>query len=251
MPARLLLLCLLFRSSWLTVEGGRQVGAARVLHRQGGPVAVAVSVGVAGGVPMQKSRWPVWTRRECRTFVNAEASHVAQARDCLWAKAVVWHKRCSLTACGRSRSSASGRGSCPTSASACGNAPSQLKRRGPPLCNPGGTVLQGGVLSRITARRMYWRRHRDRIANEFTGGRGLVSLDPVGHVPEGLPVARQDGPDLWEEVAQSVQVAAVFDPVVAVLCRLSRACTRRAYWSESLAIGRNGSSVPCSVIKGL
>ncbi len=34
--ARLLLLCLLFRSSWLTVEGGRQVGAAGVLHRRGG-----------------------------------------------------------------------------------------------------------------------------------------------------------------------------------------------------------------------
>ena len=31
MPARLLLLCLLLRSSWLTVEGGRQVGAAGVL----------------------------------------------------------------------------------------------------------------------------------------------------------------------------------------------------------------------------
>ena len=36
MPARLLLLCLLFRSSWLTVEDGRQVGAARLLHRRGG-----------------------------------------------------------------------------------------------------------------------------------------------------------------------------------------------------------------------
>ena len=49
-PARLLLLCLLLRSSWLTVEGGRQVGAARVLHCRGGRVAAAVSVGVAGGV---------------------------------------------------------------------------------------------------------------------------------------------------------------------------------------------------------
>ena len=53
MPARLLLLCLLLRSSWLTVEGGRQVGAAGVLHRRGGRAAVAVSVGVAGGVPLQ------------------------------------------------------------------------------------------------------------------------------------------------------------------------------------------------------
>ena len=34
-PARLLLLCLLLRSSWLTVETGRQVGIARV-HRRGG-----------------------------------------------------------------------------------------------------------------------------------------------------------------------------------------------------------------------
>jgi hypothetical protein len=46
-PARLLFLCLLLRSSWLTVEGGRQIGAARVLHRRGGRAAVAVSVGMA------------------------------------------------------------------------------------------------------------------------------------------------------------------------------------------------------------
>jgi hypothetical protein len=44
MPARLLLLCLLFRSSWLTVGGDRHVGAAGVLHRRGGRAAVAVSV---------------------------------------------------------------------------------------------------------------------------------------------------------------------------------------------------------------
>jgi hypothetical protein len=50
-PARLLLLCLLLRSSLLTVEGGRQIGAAGVLHRRGGRAAVAVSVGVAVGVP--------------------------------------------------------------------------------------------------------------------------------------------------------------------------------------------------------
>ncbi len=49
--ARLLLLCLLLRSSWLTVEDDRHVGAAGVLHRQGGRAAVAVSVGVAVGVP--------------------------------------------------------------------------------------------------------------------------------------------------------------------------------------------------------
>jgi hypothetical protein len=44
-PARLLLLCLLLRSSWLTVEGGRYV-AAGVLHRRGGRAALAVSVSV-------------------------------------------------------------------------------------------------------------------------------------------------------------------------------------------------------------
>jgi hypothetical protein len=53
MPARLLLLCVLFRSSWLAAESRRQVGAAGVLHRRGGRGAVAVSVGVAGGVPLQ------------------------------------------------------------------------------------------------------------------------------------------------------------------------------------------------------
>jgi hypothetical protein len=56
MPARLLLLCLLLRSSWLAAEGDRQVGAATVLHRRGGRAAVAVSVGVGGGVPLQNSR---------------------------------------------------------------------------------------------------------------------------------------------------------------------------------------------------
>ena len=44
-PARLLLLCLLLRSSWLTVEGRRH-GAARVLHRRGRRAALAVSVSV-------------------------------------------------------------------------------------------------------------------------------------------------------------------------------------------------------------
>ena len=53
-PARLLLLCLLLRSSWLTVEGGRQIGAAGVLHSRGGRAALAVSVGVAGGVPQRQ-----------------------------------------------------------------------------------------------------------------------------------------------------------------------------------------------------
>jgi hypothetical protein len=34
-PARLLLLCLLLRSSWLTMEDDRQIGAAGLLHRRG------------------------------------------------------------------------------------------------------------------------------------------------------------------------------------------------------------------------
>ena len=41
-PARLLLLCLLFRSSWLTVEAAVVRCAATVLHRRGGRAAVAV-----------------------------------------------------------------------------------------------------------------------------------------------------------------------------------------------------------------
>jgi hypothetical protein len=38
-PARVLLSCLLFRSSWLTAEDDRHFGAARVLHRRGGRAA--------------------------------------------------------------------------------------------------------------------------------------------------------------------------------------------------------------------
>jgi hypothetical protein len=38
--------------------GGGQVGAARALHRRGGRVAVAVSVSVAGDVPLGKPRLP-------------------------------------------------------------------------------------------------------------------------------------------------------------------------------------------------
>jgi hypothetical protein len=34
MPARLLLLCVLLGSSWLTVDGDRHAGAAGVLHRR-------------------------------------------------------------------------------------------------------------------------------------------------------------------------------------------------------------------------
>jgi hypothetical protein len=54
--ARLLLLCLLLRSSWLTVEAGRQIGPAGVLHRRGGRAAVAAVAGVAGRGPLQNSR---------------------------------------------------------------------------------------------------------------------------------------------------------------------------------------------------
>ena len=38
------------------VDGDRHVGAAGVLHRRGGRAAVAVRVGVAGGVQKQQSR---------------------------------------------------------------------------------------------------------------------------------------------------------------------------------------------------
>lgn len=51
MPSRLLLLCLLLRTSWLTREGGRQISAAGLPHRRGGRAALAVSVSVAVGVP--------------------------------------------------------------------------------------------------------------------------------------------------------------------------------------------------------
>ena len=53
MSARLLLLCLLLRSSWLTLEGGREVSRAGVLLR-GGRAAVVLSVGVAVGVPIRQ-----------------------------------------------------------------------------------------------------------------------------------------------------------------------------------------------------
>ena len=55
-PARVLLSCLLFRSSWLTVEGDRHFGAAGVLHRPGARAAVTVRVDVAPSVPMQQRR---------------------------------------------------------------------------------------------------------------------------------------------------------------------------------------------------
>ena len=71
MPARLLLLCLLLRSSWLTVEAGGEISAAGVLHRRGGRAALAVSVGVAGGVPLQER--PAW-RRVLPLFVEAAES---------------------------------------------------------------------------------------------------------------------------------------------------------------------------------
>ena len=44
MPARLLLSWLATQEFVLTVEGGRQIGAAGLLHRRGGRAAVAVSV---------------------------------------------------------------------------------------------------------------------------------------------------------------------------------------------------------------
>ena len=61
---RLLLSCLLSRSSWLTVECDRQVGAAGVLDRRGGRAAVAVSVGMAVGVPIAELVGPSVTPLE-------------------------------------------------------------------------------------------------------------------------------------------------------------------------------------------
>ncbi len=46
---------LAIQGSLLTVDGDRHVGAAGVLHRQGGRAAAAVSVDVAGGVPERQS----------------------------------------------------------------------------------------------------------------------------------------------------------------------------------------------------
>ena len=75
MPAKLPLLCLLLRSSWLAVEGDRRVGAVGGPHRRGGRAAVAVRVGVAagvahqqsgsvpGGLPQPPARPAVWLRR--------------------------------------------------------------------------------------------------------------------------------------------------------------------------------------------
>ena len=85
-PGRLLLLCLLLRSSSLTVEGGRQIGAAGVLHRRGGRAAMAVSVGVAVGVPLEKpgeaqiERPVAARRRRERQRVGARRARPARAR---------------------------------------------------------------------------------------------------------------------------------------------------------------------------
>jgi hypothetical protein len=85
-PARLLLLCLLLRSSWLTVEGGRQIGAAGVLHRRGGRAVLAASVSVAVGVPLEKPgeaqiEGPAAARRRRkRQRVGAKRAPPARAR---------------------------------------------------------------------------------------------------------------------------------------------------------------------------
>ena len=53
------------------------VGAARVLHRRGGQAAVAVSVGVAGGVPIPAAQeWPMWRpARGFRSWAQARATN--------------------------------------------------------------------------------------------------------------------------------------------------------------------------------
>jgi hypothetical protein len=78
--ARLLLLCLLLRSSWLTADGNRHVGAAEVLHLRGGRAAVAVSVGVAGGVPKGQSRPARSLGRPDRCFETRRSCLVRAAR---------------------------------------------------------------------------------------------------------------------------------------------------------------------------
>ncbi len=90
MPARLLLLCLLLRSSWLTAEGNRHVGAAEVLHGRGGRAAVAVSVGVAGGVPeRQRAR-----RRDELLLPHGRvlADHVAFCKAAATAQHLIAHQ---------------------------------------------------------------------------------------------------------------------------------------------------------------
>jgi hypothetical protein len=76
-PARLLLLCLLLRSSWLTVEGGRQIGAAGVLHRRGGRAAVAVSVGMAVAFQSGSDSRRGAVARGCWIFVRAAVTPLA------------------------------------------------------------------------------------------------------------------------------------------------------------------------------
>jgi hypothetical protein len=78
MPARVLLSCLLVRSSWLTVEGDRHFGAAGVLHRRGGRAAVAVRVGVAHSVATQQSR----RLKSCHSTLLGLARSGSTTQDC-------------------------------------------------------------------------------------------------------------------------------------------------------------------------
>jgi hypothetical protein len=90
-------LCLPLMSSWLTVEGGRQISAARVLHRRGGWAAVAVSVGVAGGVPDAETLRPSVAALEASVFGRKEAPVArrvsAETRGCIRGIAVVPPRR--------------------------------------------------------------------------------------------------------------------------------------------------------------
>jgi hypothetical protein len=78
--------CACFRSSWLTVEGGRQVGAAGVLHRRGGRAAVAVRVGVAGGVPNRYAARPrirfCFGQIACRDLASGRRRRFPLRRRC-------------------------------------------------------------------------------------------------------------------------------------------------------------------------
>lgn len=71
-----------------TAEGNRHVGAAEVLHRHGGRAAVAVSVGVAGGVPNQSP----CSRRQ---YASASPKSGCDGRrSCLWPDSTLWLGAC-------------------------------------------------------------------------------------------------------------------------------------------------------------
>ena len=66
-PARLLLLCLLFRGSRLTVVGDRHVGAAGVLHRRADGQPWLLRLGMVGAFQRSSVPSPIGLNRDgCR-----------------------------------------------------------------------------------------------------------------------------------------------------------------------------------------